>query len=105
MSKFTPGPWSYGEQTGYRVKDSDNRTICFTEPYHWRPSEECSANARLIAAAPELLEALSLFLKYDTSGSHTCGPNSSFIGWQDGAIGRDAIAKARAAIRKAEGSK
>jgi hypothetical protein len=67
-TKFTPGPW---EITRY---DDENTTIQSTGPVHWiqpkhRPilpaaaitsgysKGESEANAKLIAAAPDLLEA------------------------------------------------
>lgn len=57
--KHTPGPW-YPAETGYEyaiskrhyVTDGSRRTIC--EMTEHAPT----ANARLIAAAPDLLEAL-----------------------------------------------
>jgi len=54
MSAHTPGPWQYGEgndfyieRVGTAADDSATLAIVYTE-----------ADARLIAAAPELLEAL-----------------------------------------------
>jgi len=62
MSKHTPGPWI---ERGYNVRVRNGRYIAYTGPSHTPPSEypkqcaeEDKANARLIAAAPELLEAL-----------------------------------------------
>lgn len=55
---FTPGPWT---QTGTNVRTKDGGLIC-TAANHWAdtttPLVEKEANARLISAAPELLEAL-----------------------------------------------
>src|SRR5215467_1496052 len=63
----TPGPWAYTHREGadydlvvYRQSDS-NHEIC--QMFHTKSkadpfNEEGEANARLIAAAPELLEAL-----------------------------------------------
>jgi len=55
---FTPGPW---KQTGTNVRTKDGGLIC-TVANHWAdtttPLAEKEANARLISAAPELLEAL-----------------------------------------------
>ena len=60
MPKFTPGPWHFGigkaeeiiyNQKGWAVA---NATVL-----HGRAdAEECKANARLIAAAPEMYAAL-----------------------------------------------
>lgn len=61
MSKHTPGPWVHrtrldhganiGTETGYAVCD-------MAYDYSSLPREELKADARLICAAPELLEAL-----------------------------------------------
>jgi hypothetical protein len=53
------------------------------------PMDECYANARLIAAAPELLEALRDVLHHQVYGTSTSLPL--------------AIERAQAAIVKAEG--
>ena len=59
MSKHTPGPWIVGS-TGENIWGNDNRSKIATIP---RDSpyivilEEREANAYLISAAPELLEA------------------------------------------------
>jgi len=53
MTQHTPGPWT--ETRGHYI-DAPNGTR-IAEVYNWAPSY--SQNARLIAAAPELLEALA----------------------------------------------
>ena len=72
MSKHTPGPWSVRrwswptEVTGsiHQVISADRFPTAFVpawdepNPGEVEASEEAKANARLIAAAPELLEAL-----------------------------------------------
>jgi hypothetical protein len=61
MSKHTPGPWAYQEDSDaytHIVRGHNNRFICQLAQ---TTSAEIEANARLIAAAPELLEALSNF--------------------------------------------
>ena len=64
-SKYTPGPWvekRHGYPTLYEshsfVEDSHGSPICGL----WMPdgADEQKANARLIAAAPELLEVARL---------------------------------------------
>ena len=62
MNKHTPGPWSIDAEPGQGVfvygdaSPLDTDDICEVK---WRASDETTlANARLIAAAPELLEAL-----------------------------------------------
>ena len=52
MAKHTPGPWHATRKLGY-VSDAHNRVVAEMAP---RPGFE--ANARLIAAAPMLLEML-----------------------------------------------
>ena len=71
---FTPGPW---KSDGYHVRQSGQRgtrmiaDVCYTGPHHTPPDEypkSCKladeANARLIAAAPEMLEALERIRYY-----------------------------------------
>jgi len=66
-NKFTPGPWIWG--SGYRGlygAGPDNEVLDY-EPYEnmWLAhTEHREANARLIAAAPALLEALQVCLDY-----------------------------------------
>ena len=74
MSKHTPGPWVH-DTRGYRhadVKAADGRNIACTWGVNNQPKtkDACEAqkqiaraNARLIAAAPELLEALKAIVK------------------------------------------
>ncbi len=69
VMKHTPGPWSCSVCAGpdddrTHVSDSNDRLICFVEG-HYNGSRslledrtEDGANARLMAAAPELLDAL-----------------------------------------------
>lgn len=74
MSAHTPGPWKV---EGYNVRQSGQygtrmiADICYTGPHHTPPDEypkSCrladEANARLIAAAPELLESLEISMFY-----------------------------------------
>ena len=54
-AKFTPGPWhSMGSTT---IEAADEETICLLSAMY-RTKKELKANALLIAAAPDLLEAL-----------------------------------------------
>ena len=58
--KHTPGPWEYGEERGCcREIHADNgpELYAIAQARHGDP-EICEANARLIAAAPELLDEL-----------------------------------------------
>jgi len=59
MTQHTPGPWVLHEgKTAVNGADGHLVASCGSLPYRNKWDEE--ANARLIAAAPELLEALIL---------------------------------------------
>lgn len=109
MSNHTKGPWRVADNprsAGYpivapqRKRSGGTNRICSVLPAGWSPEAyaEAKANAYLIAAAPELLEALRLFDAYmaipATRGGHA-SPR-----WQ----AREAFLAAKdAAIAKAEG--
>lgn len=84
--KATPGPWAVTARNSRRVT-RQGKMICTAVLHNCasgaKDEAEAEANAHLIAAAPELYEALKLVVQ-------RCGPNST-----DGAIGRAALAKAR----------
>jgi hypothetical protein len=108
MSKHTPGPWNYdsGYIDTHAVDDDGSRDYIILAEMHstfgpdnygvdqWMlPPEEYEANARLIAAAPEMYEALQMFLAYNDQG----GPIS---------FDTDAMwAKARSVLAKIEGGR
>lgn len=84
MSKHTPGPWHY-------YKCQCKNPVCNQHTISVQRSvgfEE--ADARLIAAAPEMLEALRAMLE---------------VWGEDSAYGHASAEKARAAIAKVEGEK
>ncbi len=60
MSKHTPGPWRIIEIRGRAVilEPEQDGHVCKISEWADEYAEEQEANARLIAAAPELLEAL-----------------------------------------------
>ena len=105
MSKHTPGPWfvayNYGHMTGVRAKNEDigrwvAQAWCQTSQptsadAHARQVEQNEANARLIAAAPELLEALQ-----------ACEMRLTHLA-QDSHPVIEELKQARAAIAKATG--
>jgi hypothetical protein len=114
MSGFTPGPWfvegatiiwsSAGRATVAAVGEPratqlvEYRRLSISSPHF----NEACANARLIAAAPELLEALIhlsrfVLVQYDGIPGE---PGSVVIDSQH----NDAALKARAAIAKATGA-
>lgn len=68
MNKHTPGPWIWktdlhGTRVGIKESDFIIAQICYQR-------EETEANARLIAAAPELLEVLQGCLDSMSFESH-----------------------------------
>ena len=73
MNKHTPGPWRVGEySSGTEITADTGQTVCFlaVDRHDDTPTATISrANARLIAAAPKLLEAVRLFMaQYDIPG-------------------------------------
>lgn len=95
MGKPTPGPWVLGKQHKSRVEIGSKdhswtdlaRVVTIMSDGHM--SAEGLANARLIAAAPDLLAALEAMIPE---------------GWDDGAMDHmPGIKQARAAIAKARG--
>jgi hypothetical protein len=93
--KHTAGPW---KAEGYDVRQPSGRYVAFTGPHHTEPSVyppackiEDEANARLIAAAPDLLEALESAAKWID------------LRQRDKRFGRDVLAELRAVIAKAKG--
>ncbi len=75
--KHTKGPWKVGGKTGFINQLAIEPSIGTA----YGAGEELQANARLIAAAPDLLEALEALLEGNPS----------------------VVAKARAAVAKAKG--
>ena len=105
-SKHTPGPWVLGESSGGRHFRAVNATdhselatvvwVMEDDDTEGAPSPECEANAHLIAAAPELLEALEYaVIDFDNWAAHEDNhPHEHLVVWAE---------KARAAIAKAKG--
>lgn len=61
--KHTPGPWKVRENGGLMQSVEAKRDwLVFKCGRDFMAREELEANARLIAAAPELLEALELLI-------------------------------------------
>jgi len=60
--KYTPGPWRYGSPTD-EILTKEGTPICSISVSRNQVSkEQADANARLLAAAPELLRALNLMI-------------------------------------------
>jgi len=70
--KGTPGPWTFDDTA---VCDKNGNTICIITSLQSTQTQE-RANARVIAAAPELLEAclmfMDLFTEYDMRPEDEC---------------------------------
>ena len=97
MIKHTPGPWTitvyppddYGAEDLCAYIDGNRKHVAHCMPPDGTSTELRDANARLISAAPELLEALQLLLEQDDNGEDEIWVRN----------------KARAAIAKATGGK
>ena len=112
--KHTPGPWrlkvggNFGNSIeGFSGKNFDElddgfRTICnyqSCEPTGKRVAEDANAlaNARLIAAAPELLEALQKFIDYEKAMDSRDDVSGMLIYAEFSSMARAALAKATGA--------
>lgn len=89
MSKHTPGPWKCEEHV---IVDEDGQQVASVLPFYDEKEAESLADARLIAAAPELLAA--------------CKTLADYVANLEGGNGRDygIVKVARAAIARAEGN-
>jgi hypothetical protein len=91
----TPGPWEADDESIY-AKNADGSWQQVAELPGWRTnkgevmSDTDHANARLIAAAPDMLAALKRMERVFRAASATYGDDA-------------ALAEARAVIAKAEG--
>ena len=95
-SKFTPGPWEYDEHGQFIHKNGDlSRRIADIRGYGWLSlvkgmepaAKELNSNAALIAAAPDLYEALE---KIATKSLPNPAPGQKII-----KLAEVALAKAR----------
>lgn len=77
MSDHTPGPWGIGDENNQHVEVciGDSVAILFRQDRYGLhmvfSREEMRANAKLIAAAPDMLEALIEL--YNSEWSNLCG--------------------------------
>jgi hypothetical protein len=101
-TRFTPGPWKVStENKGSIFGDLDNDAHDGDNPYIGtvagigtdKDDPECTANAKLIAAAPDLLEALRLALPY-IEGAYECA-------FPDSDENNNVLEAAKSAIAKA----
>src|SRR6185369_3221808 len=97
MSKHTPGPWKAVNQTTSTILKQDSpqgRYLFSLKEYPGIPESE--ANARLIAAAPDLAEAVRELLATHPAAYREPGKIDNRTD--------NAVKIARAAIAKAEGA-
>lgn len=88
MSAHTPGPWAYRpSNNGHFIAGTGENSGYLAEVRQCRSKQDVRADARLIAAAPELLESLQSVL-------NSCLDSQGLA---------DAYKQARAAIAKATG--
>ncbi len=105
MSKHTRGPWSLADRGDYNDFEAESRVVFGTGKrlavVHHHGDKEAEANANLIAAAPDLLDATKVLLSdhLDQHGERVCDcqPEPQNVGHLCSAC------RARAAIAKAEG--
>ena len=102
MNRFTPGPWHYVTHSWSNASViTKNECICALDISYADEKNQLSleavmaANARLIAAAPQLFEACKAFIEYDKNDA-TDGVAMMFAY-------SDMLKACRAAIAKAEG--
>lgn len=94
MSRHTPAPWKI--VAAGSIQGPDGKSVCAIAGTIKRSRDEKAANARLIAAAPELLAALARL--EELAAPRFTGPNGECPGLT---AGEQAIIAARAAIAKA----
>ena len=66
--KFTPGPWRISLPDECVVVDRGGYDIADCSALYESEPKQCEANARLIAAAPDMLEALKAIIDADERG-------------------------------------
>ncbi len=97
-AQHTPGPW-IAETVGSNIHITIDRPD--KPPIAWvggQTAPHAKANARLIAAAPDLLKALEAMLDVQSARRHPLGAPDEGIAYmaaQAAANARDAIAKAK----------
>jgi hypothetical protein len=95
VSKHTPGPWKGGEYPGDMTIDGpDGKRIvggcgCCNSPWGVTDDAECTANARLIAAAPDMYALIERLAGGDCDGNTV---------WDKRACGQCVHCRARAIV-------
>ncbi len=90
MSEHTPGPWHYsfeGSTAAYIVERDGTTVARITVVENSTAHSSLAANARLIASAPDLLDALNAMLTH--------------MGLDEDAYNKPTFDRARAAIKRA----
>jgi len=91
---WTPGPWEVIGRSIFQKDEVGGRGVLHGASVKGKDEDEIEANIRLIAAAPELLEALESFV----SAKNKCGWEEGQCDLWLGSIwhaAKDAIAKAK----------
>jgi hypothetical protein len=90
-TKWTPGPWSVADDGCIRCSDANADYLIYASPWRsdaWSGDVQAIANGTLMAAAPDLYDALNRMLaNYRSDGSEASE--------RDIEIARAALAKAR----------
>lgn len=100
-NKFAPGPWNNMPKTEYVPickQDEAGLALGFINSTNLERTAEGKANAYLIAAAPDLLEALDALVKINEDHNNSIqGVIGTPPGWSDSYLdaARKALAKAR----------
>ncbi len=97
MNKHTPGPWDFPKEQSairYTVNDMHNRHVAMVSCYCAKQGDEVEnlANAQLIAAAPDMLEALKSLVSFTERTTE---------GWTEADL--EILDQAQTAIAKATG--
>lgn len=72
--KHTPGPWIYSDAYAHEIIPNRYHEAAITGITSFRTPEETKANAKLMACAPEMLEALIMadHVLTTTQHDHEC---------------------------------
>lgn len=97
----TPGPWAvhhYGDNEG-DIHGSDGKLVCMLREGDTAPEDDWSADARLIAAAPDLLSVCQSI----AGDLEALLDGDDFSGMSDAELFGVMLRSLKAAIAKAEG--
>ena len=110
MAEFTPGPWIAELGEIHEVRDTEGGRICILTQLRGRyglggrrADSESPANANLIAAAPEMYEALQMALAAEQTRLYSLPASDEYevSVAKDGCSAR--IGRIKAVLAKAEG--